>query len=55
MNVRLKDGQVLNCEYGHHWPLSLFTTGYVRISMKQTRKGLRLRYKWAATRAELSA
>jgi hypothetical protein len=55
MNVRFKDGQILNCEYGHQWPLNLFTTGYVQISVKQTRRGLKIRYTWAETRAEFSA
>ncbi len=50
-----RDGQVLNCQYGHHWPLDRFTAGYVRIKLKTSRKGkVKVNYKWAATRAELA-
>ena len=49
-----KDGQILNCEYGHHWPLDLFGKGYVKIKLKTTRKGkVKTDYVWAKTRAEL--
>lgn len=54
MTRRRADGQVLNCEYGHHWPLNLFTTGYVQIRLKTTRKGkVKVNYTWAEDRAEL--
>ena len=52
---RREHGQVLNCEYGHHWPLDLFTKGYVKINLKTTRKGkVKTNYVWAKTRAELA-
>lgn len=55
MNVRRKDGEILNCEYGHQWPLNLFTSGFVRINITTTRKGkLKLDYVWAETREELA-
>lgn len=54
MNVRLKDGQILNCEYGHQWPLDQFTTGFVKIKLRLTRKGIKIRYVWAETREELA-
>lgn len=54
MNVRRQHGEILNCAYGHVWPLNLFTSGYVRIEIRVSRKGRpRLDYVWAATRAEL--
>jgi hypothetical protein len=54
MTRRRRDGQVLNCEYGHHWPLNLFTSGYVQIRLKATRKGkVKVTYTWAEERAEL--
>lgn len=55
MEVRRKHGEILNCGYGHHWPLNLFSTGYVQIIITTTRKGkLKLDYVWAETRAELA-
>jgi hypothetical protein len=55
MNIRFKDGQILNCEYGHCWPLNLFTEGFVRINIITTRRGnLKVRYTWAETREELA-
>lgn len=55
MNVRRYHGQILNCRYGHQWPLSQFTDGYVRIEIRTTSKGrLKLSYVWAATREELA-
>jgi hypothetical protein len=53
---RRTDGQILNCKYGYQWPLSQYTTGYVQIQLRTTRKGkVRANYVWAATRAELLA
>ena len=50
-----RDGQILNCAYGHHWPLNQFTSGYVRIQLKASRKGrVKVNYKWALTRGELA-
>lgn len=49
-----KDGQILNCEYGFHWPMNLYSTGYVMISIKPTRKGnVKVSHTWAATKEEL--
>ena len=55
MTVRRYDGQILNCAYGHHWPLNLFLDGFVRISVETTRRGnIKVRYKWAAERQDLA-
>ena len=52
--VYRKDGQILNCEYGYRWPLNLYRTGYVKISIKPTRKGnVKVMHTWAATKEEL--
>ena len=51
--IQRHDGQVLNCAYGHWWPLSQHTDGYVKIKVRHTRDGVRLTYRWAETRAEL--
>jgi hypothetical protein len=34
-----KDGQILDCSYGHRWPLNMFFKGFVKMSVKQTKKG----------------
>jgi hypothetical protein len=51
--IQRHDGQVLNCAYGHWWPLSQHTDGFVKIKVRRKRDGVRLTYRWAATRAEL--
>jgi len=52
---RRTNGQILNCAYGHHWPLDRFTSGYVRIQLRITTKGkCKIKYVWAATREELA-
>lgn len=51
--IQRHDGEVLNCAYGHWWPLSQHTTGFVKIKVRHTRDGVRLTYRWAETRAEL--
>lgn len=52
--ARRYDGQILNCEYGYHWPLTLYSKGYVKIKFVTTRKGnVKITHTWAATREEL--
>lgn len=49
-----EDGQILNCKFGHRWPLSLYTSGYVKVFISTTAKGkVKLTHKWAATKEEL--
>lgn len=49
-----KNGQILNCQYGYHWPLNLYTTGFVRLDITTGKRGKpKIRYTWAATRTEL--
>ena len=48
------DGQILNCAYGHRWPLNLYTDGFVRISVSVSEKGnLKIKHVWAETREQL--
>lgn len=49
-------GQILTCGYGHRWPLSFYTKGYVKIIMITTPKGkVKMDHVWKPTRAEAEA
>jgi hypothetical protein len=51
---RRYDGQILTCGYGNLWPLSLHTTGFVKIKIKTVPNGrVKMSYVWAETREEL--
>lgn len=52
--ARRYNGQILSCEFGHQWPLNLYSAGFVRIVLEVTSKGnIKMKHVWAATREEL--
>lgn len=52
--TRRYHGQILNCEFGHQWPLNLYQNGFVKILVEVTRKGrVKLLHVWAETKEEL--
>lgn len=49
-------GQILTCGYGHKWPLSFYTEGFVKIRIYTTPKGrVKMDHDWFPTRAEAQA
>jgi hypothetical protein len=53
--ARRYNGQILSCEFGHLYPLNLYSTGFVKILIEVTQKGnIKMKHIWAATKEELS-